>query len=591
MSTNAQLSKIFAEMAKVLELTGANPFRVNAHQRVSRVLDDLTTDVAALADDAKKLTAIDGIGDGSARKIIEFVKTGRVSEHDELVSQIPPGLLDVMQIPGLGPKTVKLLWEQAGIVDLVTLKAKLESGELEGLPRMGAKTVQNIRESMEFASHTTERMRLGEGMPLAESIIAQLEAVKGAGVRKIEFAGSLRRGAETIGDIDILACAASPATLADAFRKLPGVTRVLVSGDAKSSVRTDRGVQVDLRIIDESAFGAALMYFTGSKAHNIALREIAIRKKLRLNEYGLFPGEIDGEADDGPPQKRGVKPVAGRTEQEIYRKLGFKYIPPELREARGELDRDIPALIEFDDIKCELHAHTTASDGTLSIDELIDEAKRRGFHTIAVTDHSRSSAQANGLTPDRLLKHIDDIREAAARHKGINVLVGSEVDILADGRLDYDDTLLEKLDIVIASPHSTLKQEPKKSTERLLRAIRHPLVHIIGHPTGRIINRRPGMNPELHAMIDAAVEHKTALEINSNSWRLDLRDVHVKAAVDAGASIAVNTDAHCIEDFDQLRYGVLTARRGWLTPGQCLNTWTRPALTRWLAAKRNATGH
>jgi DNA polymerase (family 10) len=586
MSTNAELSRIFSEMAQVLELTGANPFRVSAHQRVSRVLGELTSNVAELADDPKKLTAIDGIGDGSARKIIEFVRTGKVAEHDELIAQIPRGLLDVMRIPGLGPKTVKLLWEQGGVVDLATLKSRLESGELEGLKRMGAKTVQNIRDSLQFASQTTERMRLGAAMPLAEGIIAHLRGVKSAGVRQIEFAGSLRRGAETIGDIDILATAADPATLAKAFRDMSNVTKVLVSGDVKSSVRLAAGVQVDLRIVDDGAFGAALMYFTGSKAHNIALREIAIKKKLRLNEYGLFPAASDSEADDGPPQKRGVKPVAGKTETEIYRKLGFDYIPPELREARGELDRDVPQLVEFADIKCELHAHTTASDGALSIDELIDEAQRRGFHTIAVTDHSKASAQANGLSVARLLRHIDDIREAATRHKGIAVLVGTEVDILADGRLDYDDDLLAKLDIVIASPHSSLKQEPKKATERLLRAIRHPLVRIIGHPTGRIINRRPGMGPDINAMIAAALEHNTALEINANSWRLDLRDVHVKAAVDAGALIAINTDAHTVEDFDQLRYGVLTARRGWLTPDMCINTWSKAKLAKWLTAKR-----
>jgi DNA polymerase (family 10) len=291
----------------------------------------------------------------------------------------------------------------------------------------------------------------------------------------------------------------------------------------------------------------------------------------------------------GPPQKRGIKPIAAKTEEEIYKALGLPFIPPELREDRGEFtpaNAKLPNLITIDDIKAELHAHTKASDGHFTIDELINEAKSRGFHTIAITDHSRSSVQANGLSPERLLAHIDAVREAAANHKGISVLAGSEVDILNDGRLDYDDELLAKLDIVIASPHGQLKQEPQLATQRLLRAIRHPLVHIIGHPTGRMINRREGLTPDINAMIEAAVECNTALEINANHYRLDLRDTHVRAAVAAGALIAIDTDAHGEVDFDELRYGILTARRGWLTATQCINTWPKAKLMKWLKSKR-----
>ncbi len=582
MSTNAELSHIFDQMSKVLQLIGANPFRVNAHVNVARILKDMVVDVAQLVEDPTKLTAIDGIGAGSAKKIIEYVRTGKVTEYEELLDSIPRGLLDVMAIPGLGPKTVKLMWEEAGITSLATLKKKLNSGELEKLPRMGAKTVQNIKESIAFAAKSSERIRLGEALTLAEAIVAHLTKVKGA--TRVEYAGSLRRGRDTIGDIDILATSTNPAALSTAFREMPGVQKILAAGETKSSVRLDSGVQVDLRVIEKQSFGAASMYFTGSKQHNVVLRERAIKKGLRLNEYGLFPD--DGEHDE-PPQKRGVKPVAAKTEKEIYAALDLVWVPPEVREDRGEMDvAATPKLIELDDIKAELHAHTIASDGKMTIDELVAEAKRRGFHTVAVTDHSKSSIQANGLSPKRLREHIDAVHEANDRIEGITILSGSEVDIHADGRLDYDDKLLAELDIVVASPHSALRQDAKAATKRLVAAISHPLVHVLGHPTGRLINKREGLHPDINALIEAAIEHDTALEINANYLRLDLRDVHVRAAVEAGALIAINTDAHTPDHFDFLRYGIVTARRGWLTPKQCVNAWTKQKLHKWLRAKR-----
>lgn len=598
-SANVELARIFTEMAAVLEITGANVFRVNAHKNVARIIADLSSDVGELvkADPAgakAKLTAIDGIGDGSAKKIIEYCQTGKVAEHDELLKLVPPGLIQVMAIPGVGPKTAKILWEKGGVTDLESLKARLaapaaatvEEGGLAGIPKIGEKTLENIRQSMEFVAKASERMRLGQAMPLAENLVEMLRQTPG--VKRLEYAGSLRRGCETIGDIDLLAATADQAAtdrLQKTFAAMPMIEKVLASGETKTSVRlgAPHSVQVDLRIVPEDSFGAAWLYFTGSKQHNIVLREKALKKKLTLNDYGLFP-------DDGKdaPHKRGVKSVAGKTEAEIYKKFGMEWIPPELREARGEFDLSDgpPKLIEIADIKAELHAHTNASDGHFTIEELIAAAKERGYHTIAITDHSKSSVQANGLSPDRLLKHIDAIHEAGSKAKGINVLAGAEVDILIDGRLDYEDDLLAKLDIVVASPHASLKQDPEKATKRLLAAIRHPLVHIIGHPTGRYINRREGLSPDIHAMIEAAVEHETALEINANHVRLDLRDTHVKAAVDAGALIAIDTDAHGMDDFDELRYGILTARRGWLTAEGCVNTWTAAKLRKWLKSKR-----
>ncbi len=613
MSTNAELARTFAEMAAVMELTGANPFKTAALNRVSRLLKDLAFDIATIAHDKKRLMEIEGIGEGMAGRITEFVQTGRVREHEDLMTTIPPGLLQVTRIPGVGPKTAKLLWEKCGVVDLVTLREKIESGAVAGVPRMGEKTVANILKSLDFVEKASERTRIGIAMPLAESIVEHLAGLEG--VERVQYAGSLRRGCETIGDLDIVASSTNPPGLADAFAKMPVVSEVLVHGETKVSVRIHRGMQVDLRIVPMDSYGAALLYFTGSKDHNVALRERAIKRGMTLNEYGLFPddqekrsrkrtpppfeggGEGVGNTQENagrtpPPQpspsKKGreLGAIASKTEAEIYRALDLPYIPPELRENRGELKVDLPKLIEFDDIRAELHAHTRASDGKFTIEELAAEAKRRGFHTIAVTDHSKSSALAGGLSPDALRAHIDAVHAANEHAKGITILAGSEVDILPDGSLDYDDDLLAQLDIVVASPHAGLKHDPDRATARLLAAIRHPFVHIIGHPTGRLIGSREGLSPRMDELIAAAVEHNVALEINANYQRLDLRDTHVRAAVQAGAKIAIDCDAHITADFDNLRYGIMTARRGWLTADMCINTWTNAKLMKWLKSKR-----
>lgn len=582
MAANAELSLIFQEMSAVLELTGANPFRVNAYARAAQVIGELAVDVAEVGG-VKELKAIEGIGEGTASKIIQYLETGKVKEHDDLLAKVPRGLLEVMAIPGVGPKTARLLWEKGGVTDIASLKKKIESGELEKLPRLGEKSLENIREAITFTAAAGERRRLGEALPLAEAICDHLRRLPET--TQVQYAGSLRRGRETIGDVDILACSEDPAGLSEAFRTMEGVSKVLAAGETKSSVRLSRGIQVDLRIVDEASFGAALLYFTGSKQHNVVLRERAVKRKLRLNEYGLFPQDKRGEA---APQSRGVKPVAARTEQEIYAALELPWLPPEIREDRGELSlARTPDLIDLADVKADLHAHTLASDGRMTIEQLALAAKARGHHTVAVTDHSKSSAQAGGLSPDRLREHIEAIRAADEKIKGITILAGSEVDILADGRLDYDDDLLAELDVVVASPHSALRQETAVCTKRLVAAVRHPLVHVLGHPTGRLINRREGLHPDIDALIQAAVESDTALEINANPLRLDLRDAHVRAAVEAGALISINTDAHAPDQFDLLRYGILTARRGWLAPESCINAWTRAKLARWLKKKRD----
>ncbi len=595
MITNREIAGVFRQIAGALELLEANRFRVNGHLRVARVLRDMTEEVASLVaaepkTAAARLMAFDGIGKASAARIVEYVETGRIGEHERLLEQVPSGLFEVLTIPGVGPKAARAMWQELGIVDLAGLKSKLDSRELSALPRMGVKTIDNIRKAIEFQERAGDRVALGLARPLALELAAELRAVPS--VRRLDFAGSLRRGRETIGDLDFLAACGDPAALRDRFLSLPQVTQVLARGETKCSVRLvapgarQRGnlgeiaMQADLRVVPEAAYGAALMYFTGSKEHNVRLREIAIQQDKRLNAYGLYAGTEER------PQDRGAEPLAAATEEEIYAELGLPFVPPELREDSPGLDGVPERLIELEDVRAELHAHTTASDGKLRIEELARCAIERGFHTLAITDHSKSQVIAGGLDQERLLRHVDAIREADAKLDGIRLLAGAEVDVLPDGRLDYGDDVLARLDVVVASPHASLRQDPATATARLLRAIRHPLVHILGHPTGRFVNRREGLSPDMGALFAAAAEHDVALELNANWLRLDLRDTHLRGALDHGCKIAIDTDAHRESHFDNLIYGILTARRAGLEAPSCINTWPAEELYAWLASKR-----
>lgn len=599
MSANEEIARRFEEISQMIDLLGEDSFRASAHARAARNIADLSLDLCKC--DRKQLLEIEGIGPKIADKIIEFCTTGDMTEHAELRARVPAGLLKMITIPGLGPRTARAIWQTTGITDIPGLKRIIEDGTIRNVPRMGEKLVERIRSAIALVEQGEERLLIGKALPLAELLVEHLLKIRG--VKKAAYAGSLRRGRETVGDLDILVAATDPKAVSDAFRAMPIVRSVLAAGESRASVRIaidqalsgrwkdkrkDSGssggatIQADLKVVPEASWGAALLYFTGSKGHNIRLREMALRQGFTLNEYGLFP--VDDE--DTPPQSRGVKPAAGRTEEEVYRKLKLPWIPPEIREDRGEFNLgQTPRLIEVDDIQSELHAHTTASDGVMTIEELATRAKERGFHTIAVTDHSKSSAIAGGLSEDDLLQHIEDVRKADEWIKGITILAGSEVDILADGHLDYSDKTLKKLDIVIASPHAGLTQEPEAATRRLLKAIANPFVHIIGHPTGRLINRRAGLSPDMTKVVAAAHEHGVALEINAHWMRLDLRDVHARAAVDAGCLLAINCDIHAEDEFSNIRYGVLTARRAWVRPEICINTWSARKLHTWL--KRN----
>ena len=597
-SRNVQLAGVFEDMALLTELLGGNRFKVIAFQKAARVVGELTRDVGDYS--RSELIALDDIGTGAADRILEFVEAGKVAEFEQMASRVPPGVLDVMNIPGIGPKSAALFWKQLGVASIDDLKVRLASGEVANLKGFGPKKVQNIEKALAFAATAGQRVRIGTAHALATTLVETIARLPG--VQRVEFAGSLRRGKDSIGDVDILAAAGGEdakqvAAIFDAFANHEAVAEVYLRGDTKCSVRTTgqfKGMQADLRVVHPESFGAALMYFTGSKEHNVKMRERAQARGMSLNEYGLWKGDAlkPGKEGPGDGDRRALgEAVASRSEEDVFGALGLAWVPPELREDRGELrlaeQGGLPALLELSDIRAELHTHTTASDGVWSIEENALGAAARGFHTVAITDHSRGQVQANGLTAERLEKHIVAVRAVAEKLKGtITVLAGSEVDILTDGGLDYPDELLAELDIVVASPHASLTQEPAKATARLLKAIEHPYVTILGHPTGRIVLKREGLSPDIEVLSKAAAQRGIALEINANPYRLDLRDTHVRVALEHGCKLAINTDAHGEGDLMALRFGVMTARRGGATKGDVVNTLDAAGLRAWIASTR-----
>ncbi|MBN2560328.1 MAG: DNA polymerase/3'-5' exonuclease PolX [Phycisphaerae bacterium] len=572
---NKELARLFNEIADLMEIKGADAFRINSYRRAARVFKDTNADLADLAQHGT-LTSLSGVGKGTAQRVAQYLAEGKIDVHQELLQTIPPGLPALLTIPGLGPKKIALMWREAGVESLDGLEAAIEAGKLEDLPGMGAKTVEKIRQGMAFLAKSSGRTPIGLALPVARTLAEAVEAMPD--VEAVSLAGSLRRGRETVGDVDILCGSPAGKKVVKAFTARPEVRQVLADGDTKGSVLVDlpngNPLQVDLRVVAGESYGAALQYFTGSKEHNVRLRELAIKKGLKLNEYGLFKGD---------------RHVAGRTEKEVYERLGLPLIPPELREDRGEIEAGskLPKLVELSDIRGDLHLHSPASDGHDSIEDLAETAKKLGYDYIAITDHSKSQTIANGLSIEAMLEHIESIRKANMSITGIAILASTEVDILSDGSLDYPDELLAECDIVIASIHSGLGQPRAKATARTIKAMESPHVHVIGHPTGRLLGKREAMDIDIAAIVQAAVETGTALEINASWQRLDLCDIHIHLAVEAGATLAISTDAHNNTQMSEMMpYGVSVARRGWATRKHILNSQALASIHRFVEAKR-----
>ncbi|MBM4307191.1 MAG: DNA polymerase/3'-5' exonuclease PolX [Deltaproteobacteria bacterium] len=555
---NKELADLFERMADILEFKDENPFKINAYRKASRILGDLTQDIEEVAERGE-LKKISGIGEGIAQKIEEYLKTGKVSKFEEARKGVGDELIALMDIPGLGPKTLALIHKEKGIKNLSQLEKVVESGSLIGLPGMGEKKVENIKRGIQLLQQSKGRMNLGMAFPVAKGIVETLR--KRTGSEKIEWAGSLRRMRENIGDIDILATSLNHEKIIYAFTHLPEVKEVLASGETKASVIVEGGLQIDLRVVKDDSYGAALQYFTGSKAHNIHLRGIAKTKGIKINEYGVFKGE---------------KKIGGKEEKDVYKALGMDWIEPELREDRGEIEaaqeKRLPKLIEESDVKGDFHVHSNWSDGSSSIEEVARTAQKKGYQYIVISDHSKSLRIAHGLDETRLTNQMEEIDRINERMKGFRILKGTEVDILSDGRLDLSDKVLEKLDVVIGAVHSGFKQDREKMTRRIIRAIENPLVHIIAHPSGRLLGARDPYEVEMDELMEAAKRNGKALEINATLDRLDLDDIHCKKAKEMGIRLAIGTDAHHLDQMWMMSLGVAVARRGWLQTQDVLNT-------------------
>jgi DNA polymerase (family 10) len=572
---NADIARLLGEVADLLEISEGNPFKVRAYRNAARTVADHPDPLDELVRGGEfDLTDLPGIGGGIAKEITSLVQTGALPQRQQLVETIPPGLLDLLRIPGLGPKRVKLFHDELKVNSVEDLKTALEAGTLATLPGVGPKLLDKIREGVAGAATGARRIVLHEAEPYARAIVEYLKA--GGGIQEIDVAGSFRRRKETIGDLDIVvtcAPAKAPAVIAR-FGKFEDVTHVAAQGDTRSTVRLSGGLQVDLRVVEPACFGAALQYFTGSQAHNIELRKIAQAKKLKLNEYGVF---------------RGPKCIAGRTEQDVYRALGLDWIPPELREDRGEIalakQRRLPPLVTLDDIRGDLQMHTDASDGKATLAEMIEAARAMGYGYIAITDHSPRTSMA-GQTPEEIRTQWKEIDRLNKDMRDFRVLKSVEMDILESGKLDLRDDLLAEADYVVATIHYGLKQSEQQLTDRLLSAIDNRWVDAIGHPTGRILPHRPSYPLDFDVVAKAAAGAKCLLEING-SERLDLPDTLAAAAKARGVRFVLSTDAHNTRELGFMRFAVGNARRAWLTPADIHNTRPLPEFLKGLRRSRN----
>jgi DNA polymerase (family 10) len=562
---NLDIARIFDEIADILELKGENAFKIRAYRKAARTIETLTQDLKVMAErgGVKELKKIPGIGEGIAKKIVEITETGDCQKHRELMQEMPTGLLALLAIPHVGPKTITKLHQELGITNLEGLEAAAKAHKLAGLPGFGAKAEENILKGIEQYRGYQGRILLSRALPYAESIVHELQKLDA--VERILIAGSLRRMRETIGDIDILVVSTRPGEVMDAFTSLEGVEDVIAKGDTKSSIVL-KGINADLRVVDSASFGAAAHYFTGSKDHNVRIRELGVKRGLKINEYGVFRGE---------------ERIGGATEEEVFASVGLAYVPPELREDRGEVEaakeNRLPHLIELSDLKGDLHVHTTWSDGKNSVAEMADAALALGYEYIAVADHSPAVGVAGGLTEDEIVQREAEIDRVNSSYEAqgirFRVLNAVEVDIKSDTTLDFPDSILEQFDLVAGAVHSKFSQDRAAMTARIVTAMENPHVDIIAHPTGRLVGKRDPYEVDMAQLMETAKRTGTALELNSFPERLDLNDIHCRMAKDYGVQVAISTDAHdALQMRDVIRYGIATARRGWLEPRDVLNT-------------------
>ena len=560
---NDAIARVLDEIGDLIELKGENVFRAVTYRAAARAIRDLREPLSKLVEE-KRLKEIPKVGPSVAEAIEQLVTTGRSKRHEELQAAVPPGLLTLLRVPGVGPATARTIYDHLKITSIDELEEAAKDHRLLQLPKIQAKTEENILKSIAALKQRTGRSLLHEARAAANEMVAYLRAATGA--ERISIAGSLRRYRETIGDVDIVVASESAAPIMEAFVRGPTVERILAQGETKSSVVVSRGLQIDLRVVPPASYGAALLYFTGSKEHNVRLRGLALRRKLLLNEYGLY--RVGAEA-------RGQE-IAAETEEDVYGALGLDWIPPELREDRGEIDaaaaHALPKLVGVEQVRGDLHTHTSWTDGRDPLADMARRAKAKGYAYLAVTDHSPGLGMTYGLSPERIQARLAEAARLNAELAPFRIIVGTEVDIRANGKLDYPDEILAKLDIVSASVHSSFAQTREQMTARVTGAMRHPLVTAVSHPTGRLLEKREAHAVDLDAVIAAAVETGTWIEVNGGPERLDLPDTWIRKAIERGATLVTNSDAHAIEELEWMDLAIGTARRGWATEGSIVNT-------------------
>ncbi|MGB0544188.1 MAG: DNA polymerase/3'-5' exonuclease PolX [Longimicrobiales bacterium] len=580
---NLDVARTLTTLADLLEIQGASPFRIRAYRNAVATINNLTRTLESMVEAGEDLTELPGVGKSVAKHVTELLKTGRITRLEEVSAEYPITLVELVRLDGVGPKKAKKLFDELGVKSVDELEAALDAGTVQQLGGFGAKSADKVRNSIDDHRKHTGRFQVHEAEKLIAGLLEYVRATPG--VAEAVVAGSLRRRKETIGDVDILArFEGNGAEVISRFVSYSGVARVLGAGETKGSVLLHSGLQVDLRVIPGRSFGAALQYFTGSKEHNVSVRTRAVRQGLRVNEWGVFRVPENSEADE--IGKEDGQRLAGDTEAEVYEALGMAWVPPELRENRGEVEAAIegtlPELVTLDQIRGDLQMHSTWSDGAASLEEMAQACKALGYEYIAVTDHSQAMAMVQGLTPERARKQWAEIDEVRERVDGIEIFKSVEIDILKDGSLDMPDDVLDELDVVVISIHSFMDMDRSTMTDRVLKAMAHPTVDILAHPTGRRINRREPFEMDIEAVLEAAADLGVAVELNANPNRLDLKDTHVYRAKELGVPVVISTDAHSPRGLADMRFGIDQARRGWLSAKDVLNTRTLPEFRSWL---------